>query len=165
MMKNKKVSVYDSMSKLDKRICKKLQHDLPLTKQPYLTLAKQLHISENRLMQTIRKFQQNGVIKKMRALLRHQKAGYNANVMAVWNVPEGEIDRVARTCCRFKQISHCYERITCPGWRYNLYTMVHGRSKYECESIVRSIVRAHNIKDYKLLYSGKEYKKTSAVYF
>lgn len=164
MDKNKK-SVFDSMSDLDRSICKKLQFDLPMAERPFRKLAEELNISESKVISRIRKFKKIGIIKKVRALLKHQKVGYRANIMVVWKVPEKKIAQTARICCKFKQISHCYERVTYPDWKYNLYTMIHGGSRNECEKVVKSIKAAAKIADYKLLPSGKEYKKVSAVYF
>lgn len=65
----------------------------------------------------------------------------------------------------FPQVSHCYQRSTFPGWPYNVFTMVHGETKQECEKVVMAIAEAVNINEYDLLYSSKELKKVSMKYF
>ncbi len=85
--------------------------------------------------------------------------------MVVWRVPAKQVEKVGKIMATFKEVSHCYERLTYPGWPYNLFTMIHGRTKEECEEVARKISKATDTKDFKLLYSTREFKKVSMKYF
>ena len=154
-----------SINKTDKIICRRLQENFPMIKQPYKKLSVELNIPEKKLIERISELKQMGIIRKFNAFLNHKKACYLCNVLAGWKVPEKRIKQTADICVKFKQVSHCYKRLTRPGWKYNLYTMVHGHDKNECEKVVKSIALKSKINDFKLLYSKKEYKKTSVACF
>ena len=62
-------------------------------------------------------------------------------------------------------VSHCYDRTTAPNWNYNLYTMIHAKSREECDQIVKNLSELTAINDFQVLYSKKEWKKTSMKYF
>ena len=85
--------------------------------------------------------------------------------MAAWFVPEGRIDETGRALAGFKEVTHCYQREPQKGWKYNLYTMIHGESDADCRAIAEHMSRQVGIQDYILLFSEKEFKKTSMEYF
>lgn len=101
----------------------------------------------------------------MGAVLRHREVGYSANVLVAWVVPADRLDEIARQLSACPSVSHCYDRNTAPGWPYNVYTMVHGHSREECESIVADLAKSCGISEHAMLYSKKEWKKTSMQYF
>ncbi|MBP1715721.1 MAG: transcriptional regulator [Deltaproteobacteria bacterium] len=105
------------------------------------------------------------MIRRFGAILRHQIAGYRGNAMAVWSVPEEEIDRISRTMTSFPAVSHCYLRPEHPRWPYNLYTMIHGKSPEDCRKTAKRMARETGIKNYRLLFSKREHKKSSMNYF
>ena len=105
------------------------------------------------------------LLRRVAAILYHRRAGFSANGMGVWNVPE---DRVLETGVRmaaFRGISHCYQRPTYPDWPYSLFTMAHGRSKEECDAILEAISAETGIADRATLYSSTEFKKVRLLYF
>ena len=146
-------------------IIKRLQEDLPLVPQPYAVLATQLGISEADLLKCIEQLQAQGVIRRLGAILLHRQAGMQGNVMVVWRVPPAEINRVGEILARSPAVTHCYERPTAPDWPYNLYSMVHARDEIECRSIVQDLALQVGLEDYQLLFTVKEFKKTSMHYF
>ena len=101
----------------------------------------------------------------MAAILYHRRAGFSANGMGVWAVPEGEILETGKRMAAFRGISHCYERPTYPDWPYSVFTMAHGRSKEECDAVLHSIAGATGITDRATLYSSTEFKKIRMLYF
>jgi DNA-binding Lrp family transcriptional regulator len=150
---------------LDKKIIALIQGDLPLTKQPFALLAQELGISEELLLERIRNLKAQGIIRRFGATLHHQKAGLKANAMIAWQVPEPKIEEIGAIMAQHKEVTHCYQRVTYPDWPYNLYTMVHGRNQKECLQIAQKIALETGVKDYVLLFSEKEFKKTSMTYF
>jgi DNA-binding Lrp family transcriptional regulator len=108
---------------------------------------------------------ETGEIRRFGATLKHQKAGYGANVMAAWFVDEQDVDRVGALMAKRPEISHCYHRVTCLEWPYNLYTMIHGRTPEDCQAVVAAIAAETGLDDFALLFSLKELKKVSMRYF
>jgi len=150
---------------VERRIIRHLQGDLPLTTRPFAVLAGEVGMSEEDLLERIRMLKEQGTLRRFGATLRHQLAGYKANAMVAWYVPEGNMEEIGPLMATFKEVSHCYERKVQGKWKYNLFTMIHGKSKKECQDIARRIAENTGIKDYVLLLSLKEFKKTSPRYF
>jgi len=82
--------------------------------------------------------------------------------MIVWRVSAGQEEAAGEIFAGAEEVTHCYERATSPDWPYNLYTMVHSRSKEDCLRIADQLSKASGVDDYRILFSEKEYKKTSA---
>jgi DNA-binding Lrp family transcriptional regulator len=142
-----------SLTDLDKKIIKEIQTDISITPRPFLDIANKLNIPEE------------DILKKIEELIDNGYAGINANAMSVWIVPEKEVNRVGEIIASFKEVTHCYERHTLPDWKYNLYAMIHSKTKDGCIEIARKISEKTGIKDFKLLFSTEEFKKTSMEYF
>ncbi|MDP3790928.1 MAG: Lrp/AsnC family transcriptional regulator [Candidatus Omnitrophota bacterium] len=152
-------------SKLDKVIIGLISRDMPLTKKPFRDLAASLGIDEGLLLERIRSFKKNGLMRKFAAILNHKKIGFRYNAMVVWNVPQKFVDKAGRAMASFDEVSHCYQREKRNGWNYNLYSMIHGRTKEEVFSAVKKIsVRLGGNFEHKALFSFKEEKKTGAKY-
>jgi DNA-binding Lrp family transcriptional regulator len=150
---------------LDRNIIRHLQGDLPLTTTPFASVARELGIGEEALLERIRGLRERGVLRRFGATLRHRQAGIKANAMVAWYVPRDRIDEVGPLMAGVREVSHCYERKTNPKWKYNLFTMVHGRSKMHCREVVGRIVQMTGLNDYVELFTQKEFKKTSPEYF
>jgi len=153
------------LTDLDKKIIREIQRDLPISARPFLAIAEKLHIAEEDLLNKIQELIDEGFIRRFGVTLRHRRVGINANAMSVWIVPETEVKRVGRIMASFKEITHCYERHTTPDWKYNLYAMIHAKTEDECLEMVKQISEKTGIKEYKLLFSTEEFKKTSMEYF
>ena len=146
-------------------LIKIIQENIPLSLTPFKEISDMLGLSENDVIETIKELQSRKVIRRFGAVLRHQKAGIKANGMVVWNVPDDKAEEIGNKFARFKEVSHCYERPRAYNWDFNLYTMVHGKSKEECFKIAEKLSKVSGIKNYKILFSEKEYKKSSMKYF
>ena len=150
---------------VERRIIHHLQGDLPLTARPFAVLASKIGITEEELLERIKLLKEQGTLRRFGATLRHQLAGYKANALVAWYVPEDNMEEIGPLMAAFKEVSHCYERRIQGKWKYNLFTMIHGKSKKECQDIARRIAENTGIRDYVLLLSLKEFKKTSPKYF
>jgi DNA-binding Lrp family transcriptional regulator len=153
------------LTELDKRIIASIQGDIPITERPYLGIAEQLEISENVLLDRLKRLCDKGIIRRFGATLRHQKSGYEANAMVAWQVDENDIDAVGERMAAFRAVSHCYRRNPKADWPYNLYTMIHAKDEASCRKIARNISKETSIDNYTLLFSREELKKTSMEYF
>ncbi len=144
---------------------RELQEDLAIAPRPWGPLAERLGVAVDELLDHARALQESGHMRRFAAILHHRQAGFNANPMAVWKVPEERAEEAGSTMASFKAVSHCYLRPTYPDWPYNVFTMIHGRKVAECEQVIDAIAEATGIQERALLYSTKEYKKTRVRYF
>ncbi len=153
------------IKQLDKKVIGLIQGDLPLSTRPFAEMAKQIGMSEREFVERVADLKKRGILRRFGATLRHQEAGFSSNAMIAWCVPDDRIDEAGKTLAEFREVTHCYQRKTQKEWKYNLYTMVHGSNHDECYQIAERMSRSVAIKDYILLFSKKEFRKTSMEYF
>jgi DNA-binding Lrp family transcriptional regulator len=150
----------------EKRILALAGADLPDSPTPFADIAAAAGCSEAEVLELLSRLKDGGIIRRFGATLRHQKAGYGHNAMVAWRVDdEDEAQRVGKLMADRPEISHCYIRRTYPQWRYNLYTMIHGKNPGDCQQVVAAISAATGVADYQILQSVRELKKTSMRYF
>jgi len=153
------------ISERDIRVIRAVQDDLPLVSLPYEQCARSQALTEAELFEGMGDLRRRGHLRRVAAILHHRRAGYAANAMAVWAVPEERAEELGRRMAEFAAVSHCYQRPVYEDWRFNLFSMIHGRKLADCERVVTAIRDATGIDDYAVLYSTKEYKKTRVRYF
>jgi DNA-binding Lrp family transcriptional regulator len=149
----------------DKAFIRTLQQGIKTVAEPFAPAAQAMAVSTEELLEWMREAKRRGWLRRFAAVLHHRQAGYSANGMVVWKVPEERVDEVAAVACRYSQVSHCYERSTCPGWPYSLFTMVHSLDRAECRAVVRRISGEACARDLFILFSSKEHKKERIKYF
>lgn len=150
---------------LDKKIIAAMQVEFPLVAEPYKEIAKRIGISEEELLERLSSYRQSGKIRKMGAVLKHREVGFSANALCAWLVPEERIEEVGQIMMRHPAITHCYSRIPQPEWPYNFYIMLHAHSREECRTMAAELAQATSLNQYTMLFSTKEWKKTSMRYF
>ncbi|WP_029460298.1 Lrp/AsnC family transcriptional regulator [Solidesulfovibrio alcoholivorans] len=153
------------LSDIDREILKRVQGSLPDSAAPYADIAAAVGTDEAHVLRLLSRMTETGEIRRFGATLKHQKAGFGANVMVAWYVPEEDVDRIGEVMAKRPEISHCYHRINCLDWPYNLYTMIHGRTQDTCRAVVEALCRETGLDDYAMLFSLKELKKVSMRYF
>jgi DNA-binding Lrp family transcriptional regulator len=153
------------LSALDVQLVRELQQDLLLEPRPFAPAAARLNLTEEALLAHARRLIDEGIMRRFAAVLYHRRAGYRANAMGVWRVPEERVEEVGFQMAAFAAVSHCYQRPVYPDWPYNIFTMVHGHTPEECERILAAISAATGITDYCALYSTREYKKVRVLYY
>ena len=153
------------LTDLEKKIIASIQEDMAVTERPYLEISEKLGISEDKLLGILQGLCDRGIIRRFGATLRHQKTGFTANAMAAWQVDENRVEEVGNRLASYKQVSHCYRRNPTNGWPFNLYTMIHANDEESCRQTARQMSEETGVKNYALLFSRKELKKTSMVYF
>lgn len=153
------------LSHLDINIIKKIQGEIPVVPEPYKQISEELGISQKQLLDRIEQLLKEGIIRRVGAVLNHRNAGFMANAMVVWRVPEKKIRNIVDVMTAFPEVSHCCRRSVFKNWTYNIFTMIHGNTKNHCEKIIEEISTKIGIEDYEILYSTCEFKKTSMKYF
>jgi len=144
----------------DKEFIRQLQKDIEIVDRPFLKAAQSLGVKEEDVFKKLHAFEDIGVMRRFAAILRHREAGFTANGMIVWKVPEGRIKDVGDKLGAFPQVSHCYERPVYPDWPYNVFSMIHCKSFDEAKQMAKDIQRQIDVQEYKILFSSREFKKT-----
>ena len=153
------------LTELEKKVIAIIQGDIPISKRPYKDIAEMMGEDEQTVLSVLRDLSERGLIRRYGATLRHQKSGFTANVMVAWQVDEDRIHDVGRQMAQHDAISHCYRREPNEKWPYNLYTMIHAKDRDACHAIASELVKQNGINNYTMLFSERELKKTSMVYF
>ena len=146
-------------------VIKELQKDITVTKEPYKEAIERLNMSYERFFEIANALKDAGVMRRFATILNHRKAGFGANAMSVWSVPEEDGERIGKEMAEFSAVSHCYLRPSYPNWPYNLFAMVHGKSQEECDSLIEEMAKESGLTEYGKLYSTVEFKKQRLVYF
>ena len=149
----------------DKEFIRQLQKDIDIVDQPFLKPAQNLGIKEDEIFEKLHAYEDIGVMRRFAAILRHREAGFTANGMIVWKVPEERIKEVGEKLGAFPQVSHCYERPVYPDWPYNVFSMIHCKSFDEAGQMTKDIQKQIDVQEYKILFSSREFKKTRVEYF
>jgi len=152
-------------TELEKKIITLLQTDIPVVKQPFLEMAEKIGITEDEFLRMLKDLNDRGMIRRFGATIKHQKSGFKANAMVAWKVDEDRVEQTGTIMASFQEITHCYRRNPAPGWKYNLYTMVHAGSEEAVHALVKKISKTVEEDEYEILFSKKELKKTSMNYF
>lgn len=153
------------LTERDKDFVRELQKDLKVIPEPFRELAGNLGITTTELFTKAKEYEQIGVMRRFAAILRHRDAGFYGNGMVVWKVPEEEIDEIGYKLASFPQVSHCYRRPVYQDWRFNLFSMIHARTSDAAEKIAADMSETVGIKDYRILFSLREFKKERVRYF
>jgi len=153
--------IYDDV---ELEIIKLVQADLPLESRPYSQLAQKLNVNEEEIVTRIQSMKERGLIKRLGVILRHQKAGFTVNALVAWRVAENEADEVGIIIAEYDAVSHCYLREVPESFKYNLFSMIHSHSEEEIAHLIKDISNRTGIKDYIIIKSLKELKKTSMTY-
>jgi DNA-binding Lrp family transcriptional regulator len=154
-----------TLSELDYAVIRNLQGQMQVAERPYDAAAAACGISTPELLAHLQEMIDRGLLRRVAAILFHRRAGFSANGMGVWRVPEDRIEEIGAQMAAFRGISHCYQRPTYDDWPYNVFTMAHGRSKEECDAILDEISQQTGISERSTLYSSTEFKKIRLRYF
>jgi DNA-binding Lrp family transcriptional regulator len=154
-----------TLDQTDRKNVRVLQDHLPIEPRPFDAWAKRTDLSATQLLAAAKRYIELGVMRRFSAVLRHRSIGVSANAMGVWVVPSDQHDRFGELAAQNPAVSHCYLRPSYPDWPYSLFTMVHGKSRVDCEASLAAISLATGVTDYTSLYSSHEFKKVRIKYF
>jgi len=153
------------LTPLHHQIIRETQYDLPLEIEPFVAITEALNISHEALFESLNELQEAGVMRRFAGILNHRKAGFNANAMVVWDIDEAHGEEIGHRAAEFSAVSHCYLRPKYENWPYNLFTMVHGKTKEETDGIIDAIASEIEYKEKRPLYSTREFKKVRIRYY
>ena len=149
---------------IDREIIRFIQGDIPVEPRPFASLANRLNLSEEEIVERIRDLQDQGMIRRFAAILRHYNAGFNANSMVAWKVALEDADRVGMIMAGFDEVSHCYLRDVPEEFGYNLFSMIHARSNEQILTLLKQLASQTGLSDYIIIKSIQELKKVSMEY-
>jgi len=153
------------MTPLHHAIIRAAQYDIEMVSEPFKKIIDGLGIEYDKFFSILDELQEAGVMRRFASILNHRKAGFNANAMVVWDVDEEKGEEIGATAAAFSAVSHCYLRPKYPNWSFNLFTMVHGKTKEETDSIIADMAKEIESKSHMPLYSSREFKKIRIEYF
>lgn len=153
------------LTEQDIKFIRVMQEDLPLLELPYAVWAEQADTTEEELFAWTKNMERLGYLRRFAAILHHRNAGFKANAMVVWQVPEDQADACGVEMALFREVSHCYRRPIFPNWPYPLFTMIHAETHSACMDVIKRIEDKIGQFPHKSLFSTKEYKKTRVKYF
>jgi len=142
-----------------------LQNEFPLQPRPFDVMARSTSLTAEELLEAARALHSRGQMRKFTASIVTRKPGFSASAMGVWIVPQEKADEYGAQMSQNRAVSHCYLRPTYDDWPYNLYTIVHGRSVDECESIINDLAIDTGLTEKQALYPIREYKKAKLCFF
>jgi len=152
-----------ALDEIDRRIVLETQAGLPLVPRPYHAVAERLGLDASEVMARLARMQAAGIIRRIAAVPNHYRLGYRANGMSVWDVPDDRIAQLGPQIGALDFVSHCYHRPRHPPlWPYNLFAMVHARTRAEVEDRVAEIATLLGVDDrgHRVLYSTRILKKS-----
>jgi DNA-binding Lrp family transcriptional regulator len=151
----------------DIAVIRALQGPMEVIDRPYDRAAEEAGMSIEAFLDHLGGMVDRRLLRRVAAILYHRRAGFSANGMGVWRVPDDRVLEVGRRMAAVRGISHCYQRPTYRDWPYSVFTMAHGRSKEECDAILDGIAEDHKLHgdDRAVLYSSTEFKKVRLHYF
>lgn len=148
---------------LDRLIIEETQNGLPLCSDPYGAVAESIGAGSEQVQDRMTRMLDEGVIRRIGLVPNHYALGYTANGMSVWDVPDDLVDDLGSRIGALDFVSHCYNRPRhLPDWPYNLFAMVHGKSREEVEEQVADVAKelGDTVAGFQILYSTKILKKT-----
>jgi DNA-binding Lrp family transcriptional regulator len=151
----------------DVALIRALQGPMTVRPDPYAPAAEELGVSVDRMLDHCRGMIERKLLRRVAAILYHRRAGFSANGMGVWKVPEAQVVELGPRMAAVRGVSHCYQRPTYPDWPYSVFTMAHGRSKEECDAVLDGVASVAGLggSDRSTLYSSTEFKKVRLLYF
>jgi DNA-binding Lrp family transcriptional regulator len=150
---------------INKAIIHSTQERIPLLDEPFAEIAKETGISQDEVIARLKELISVGVIKRLGISVNQRKIGIVANAVVAWKVPQDQVKRVGTMLSRYKEITHCYERVTVPGkWECNLFTVIHGYNRESVEETARMMAEAVGISDYLVMFSNEQFKRTSVMH-
>jgi len=158
------MSIKDQLSDTERRVLAVLQGGLPKSRSPYKDIAERAAIPTEELLSILRKWKEEGKLRRIGAIVNHFKVGLGAGAMVVWRVEPERIKHVGEMLAGSEQVSHAYERRKQKNWPYNLYTMVHAASQQEARETIGRMSEACGVSDYRILDTQRELKKAPPTY-
>ena len=154
----------DELSSVDRAVINGLQQDLPLAERPFESMAAAVKMDTDQFLKECRSLQERGLLRRFSASINHTGTGFVANALTAWMVPADLVENTGKKIAAFREVSHCFERQTSPLWKYNLYSVIHSRSRETCQGIIEKICQETGVTEHVSLFSRREFKRSRIRY-
>jgi DNA-binding Lrp family transcriptional regulator len=151
----------------DQRLLSAIQQGLPISPRPYAELGAQIGLSESEVLKRLTALKQAGLIKRLGVIVKHRQLGYCANAMVVWDIPDEQVQSIGQLISRLEFVNLCYRRPRHGSvWPYNLYCMIHGKTKETVLQQLALLEQACNTQGFpkQILFSKRCFKQRGAIY-
>ncbi|MGE5467438.1 MAG: Lrp/AsnC family transcriptional regulator [Ignavibacteria bacterium] len=156
---------HEPLSEEEQRLAAAVERGLPLVRHPYAELGRAAGIGEAEAIAHVRRWLERGIVKRLGVIVRHHELGYKANAMVVFDVPDEAAARIGARLSADPGVTLCYRRQRHrPEWPYNLYCMVHGRTREEVMPVVERLSAVVDRRP-EVLFSTRRFKQRGARYF
>jgi DNA-binding Lrp family transcriptional regulator len=154
------------LSEQDRNLLEALAPGLPLDPRPYARLGEKLGLGEDQVIAALRRLVETGIVKRFGVIVNHRRLGYRANAMTVWDVPDDLVAEAGRRLAALPFITLCYRRPRAAGWPYNLFCMIHGRSRAAVEALIEQATHAAglSVAPRAILFSRRCFRQRGARY-
>ena len=149
----------------ERQVVRRLQGSIPVVADPFGAIAQELGRDAASLLALLKQWKKSGVIRRVGLVVRHHQLGFEANSMCVWMVPADRIEPTGRIAGSSPHVTHCYERPASAVFPYNLYAMVHAKTRQEAAEIFAQIAADAGLPPGRMLWSVREFKKSSPIFF
>jgi len=153
------------LTERERKVVRRLQANIPVSADPFGNLAGELGMDPNELLQVLKRWERDGVIRRIGLILRHRKLGFSANSMCVWKVEASRIREAGRILALSPHVTHCYERPCFEVFPFNLYAMIHAKTRGEAIGIFEQLGVDAGLSEGRMMWSVREFKKSSPVFF
>lgn len=151
------------LSQLDRALIAATQSGLPLVPRPYEAVGAVLGVPGDWVRERLAQMLERGLVRRIGAVPNHYRLGFVSNGMSVWDVDDDCVDELGQRIGALDGVSHCYRRPRHrPDWPYNLFAMLHGRSRGQVEQQAQQIraLLGTACHGHDILYSSAILKKT-----
>ena len=149
----------------ERAVIRALQGSISVERAPFSSVARKVGMDPEELLQLLRRWQQEGVIRRVALVVRHRELGFSANSMCVWKVAPEALVAAGQSMARSSHVTHCYERPASPAFPYNLYAMIHAQSPEGAVEIFKALGRDAALPEGTMMWSVREFKKSSPIFF
>lgn len=153
------------LTRQDRQLLQEVARGLPRCPRPYAEIGKRIGLGEAEVIRRIDGLLASGIIGRFGVVVRHHELGYRANAMVVWDVPDAAVENAAARLVDLPFVTLCYERPRrLPDWPYNLYCMIHGRSREQATGLIEAATEAAGLADCPraILFSRRRFKQRGA---
>lgn len=153
------------LSEREREAVRHLQASIAVSADPFGDVARQIGYDPADFLRLLAGWQQAGVIRRIGLVVRHRQMGFSANSMCVWKAPADRIETAGAALARSPHVTHCYERPAYPAFPYNLYAMIHAKSRDEAVNVFARLGEDAGLAGGRMMWSMREFKKSSPVFF
>lgn len=138
-----------------------LSKDFNIEENFFDKISEKLGITLEETLNLTLELKNEGKIKRIAPILRHEKTDFQFNVMVAWKINSNQEEEFLKSVMKSPLISHIYKRKTQKDWDLNLFTMIHSKSQEEINKIINNIKSKFLVEKIEILPTKKQFKKTS----